>query len=64
MTKNAKTWQVIAFNHVEPSPLIDQELNCNVCQLDNMFPLISDLTFIFQKVTMESTPGRVDPGPT
>ena len=65
MTKSAKTWQVIAFNHVECSPLIDQELNCNVCQLKNMFPLISDQTFIFQRLQWnqhqaELTQGRLD----
>ena len=38
----------IAFNHVERSPLLDQELNCNVCQLENMFQLISDQTFILK----------------
>ena len=70
MTKSAKTWQAIAFNHVERSPLIDQELNCNVCRLKNMFPLIiSDQTFIFQRLQWnqhqaELTQGRLDPGPT
>ena len=70
MTKNAKTWQVIAFNHAERSPLIDEELNCNVCQLENMYSLISDQTFIFQRLQWnqhqaeltqaELTQGRLD----
>ena len=53
---------------------IHQELHCIVCQLENMFSLISDQTFIFQIKSisciqfsflyrqLEITPGQVDPG--
>ena len=47
MTKSAKTWQSFTFNHVERSPLIHKELNCNVCQLVNMFSLIRVESGIF-----------------
>ena len=57
MTKSATTYirlkAVITFNHVECSHLIKptmQELNCSVCQLENIISLISDQSFIFQRL--------------
>ena len=47
MTKSAENLAVITFNHVERSSLIHQELNCNVCQLVNMFSLIRVESGIF-----------------
>ena len=39
-----------SFNQVARTPLIKfiKKLNCNVCQLDCLFALINDQTFIFQ----------------
>lgn len=38
------------FNQVARTPLIKfiKKLNCDVCQLDCLFALINDQTFIFQ----------------
>ena len=38
------------FNQVARAPLIKfiKKLNCDVCQLDCLFALINDQTFIFQ----------------